>query len=291
MKVNASPERLVRGEAPAQDGPPLRGPSAVTLSSVLDKESGSSRPVSVFAVLGTIAMHAMIAVTAVRFAKGEVRRDPGAAGLITQMVDIELPPPAPHAPPPPPQETPVPKAASRPSPSMRAQGPPSATHPRDPVHTTAQAGQALTRLPSQEDIVDFDDTIISGNGARYAGGATAAGGRDTQAVHELPTQGGGSEEGGDSDLSSPPRLAGAAQWECPFPPEADDAGIDQAVVTLRVEVTAEGQVLSAVATTDAGHGFGREARRCALGKRWAPGRDRRGRPITTTTHVKVSFSR
>ena len=86
------------------------------------------------------------------------------------------------------------------------------------------------------------------------------------------------------------RQAGSA-WDCPFPVEADDAGVDHAVVTLRVEVGADGHVVQASATRDPGHGFGREARRCALYKRWAPGLDREGRAASSVTVVNVRFER
>jgi protein TonB len=175
--------------------------------------------------------------------------------------------------------------------SSRATASPSAPRPKAAPGGAAQAGQALTRLSTPDEVVDFGDTIVSGSGTRYAGGATEASGRVTHAVRETPAHPGGIEDAGESDLSIPPRLAGGAEWDCPFPREADHAGIDHAFVTLEVDVSAEGHVLSATAKTDAGHGFDWEARRCAMSKRWTPGRDRRGRAVASTTLVKVKFSR
>jgi protein TonB len=44
--------------------------------------------------------------------------------------------------------------------------------------------------------------------------------------------------------------------------------------------------------SDPGHGFGRAARMCALGRRYTPGNDRAGQPITgTTPPIKVRFTR
>jgi len=103
------------------------------------------------------------------------------------------------------------------------------------------------------------------------------------------------DDGSASDLlmglSRAAQLAGGSTWECPFPLEADDAGVDHAVVSLRIEVAADGHVLSANATRDPGHGFVREARRCALSKRWSAGLDRAGQPVNSTTVVNVRFER
>jgi outer membrane biosynthesis protein TonB len=81
------------------------------------------------------------------------------------------------------------------------------------------------------------------------------------------------------------------QWDCPFPEEADDAGVDHAVVTLRVEVGGDGTVQSVRATSDPGHGFAREARRCAMSKRWSAGLDRAGNPANAVALVNVRFDR
>lgn len=94
-----------------------------------------------------------------------------------------------------------------------------------------------------------------------------------------------------TDLSRSPTLAGNGQWDCPFPSEAARAGVDSAIVTLRVEVTADSHIESVIVLRDPGDGFGREARRCALSKRWQPGLDREGRAAQRTTVVSVLFQR
>jgi len=99
---------------------------------------------------------------------------------------------------------------------------------------------------------------------------------------------GGSTRG---DLSRSPTLAGNAAWDCPFPSEAARAGVDSAIVTLRVEVTADSHIESVIVLRDPGDGFGREARRCALSKRWQAGLDREGRAAQRTTVVSVHFQR
>ncbi|MET0791154.1 MAG: hypothetical protein ABW061_06495, partial [Polyangiaceae bacterium] len=66
---------------------------------------------------------------------------------------------------------------------------------------------------------------------------------------------------------------------------------DHALVTLSIVIAADGHVVQANATREPGHGFGREARRCALSKRWLPGLDRQGNAASTVTSVNVRFDR
>jgi periplasmic protein TonB len=93
------------------------------------------------------------------------------------------------------------------------------------------------------------------------------------------------------DRSRSPTLAGSGRWDCPFPREAKRAGVDAATVTLRVEVQADSRVESVIVMSDPGDGFGREARRCALSKRWQAGLDRAGNAAKRTTVVNVKFQR
>jgi protein TonB len=86
-------------------------------------------------------------------------------------------------------------------------------------------------------------------------------------------------------------VKGALEWRCPFPPEADAAGIDAAVATIRVDVDASGIVRSVSVPGDPGHGFGREARRCALTREWTPALDRNGKPADGVAVVNVRFVR
>ena len=86
-------------------------------------------------------------------------------------------------------------------------------------------------------------------------------------------------------------LADSARWDCPFPAEAESEGIESAKAVLRVEIDPLGQPNKVVVTDDPGHGFGREARRCAMRRRWLSRLDRSGAPAPDAVTVVVSFER
>jgi len=72
--------------------------------------------------------------------------------------------------------------------------------------------------------------------------------------------------------------------------EADQ--IDDAVVVVTVMVDTTGRASKVEVLADPGHGFGREARRCALREVYVPGLDRDGRPTASATKsIRVRFSR
>ncbi len=79
--------------------------------------------------------------------------------------------------------------------------------------------------------------------------------------------------------------------ECLFPAEADAAGIDSTVATIRVGVDASGGVKNVTVVPDPGHGFGREAERCARTKSWTGALDRSGLPTHGSVIVNVRFER
>jgi periplasmic protein TonB len=258
-------------------------------ASLLDVPRGESKGAPAVAALGAVLVHAgALGLALLIGVQPELVSRTSA--LVSEMVEVELPPPPEPPPPePPPPEPPPPEPPSKViAPSPRPVEP----TPEAPPPEAAQAGQVLA---AAEEVVDFGDTFVAGQGTTYAGGVTENGGTRARAVRDANARAGGVPGGTGTnlagDLSRPPRLAGAAEWDCPFPIEADDAGIDDAVVTLRVDVGIDGKVTSAVASSDPGHGFGREARRCALRKRWSPGLDRAGRPIDATSVVNVRFQR
>jgi outer membrane biosynthesis protein TonB len=245
------------------------------------------------AALATTGVHAVVVLLAmISGARGATR--PVEAVAVTQMVEIALPPspapsPAASEPEPPP---PPPAAVKAPPPAPKVRAPKPVPPQEAPPPAAAQAGQVLE---AKADVVDFSETIVSGKGPEFAGGVTESGGTATHAVRDVRARAGGVEGGTgtnlDADRSRAPQLAGGARWDIPFPPEADDADIDHAVVTLQVSVDANGRVESVTVKAEPGYGFGRATRRYAEGKRWAAALDRAGRPIKGVTLINVRFDR
>lgn len=216
--------------------------------------------------------------------------------VITQM--IELPVELEPAPAPPPEPEPAPE----PEPPPAAEPPPvrpapvALTPPPAAAPAAAATAEVLSQTPSTEDIVDFGESFVQGTSVTYAGGVSASTGRSSRAVRDTRARPGGVVGGqGTSesavDRSRAPALAGGATWACPFPREAELHDIDEAVVVLAVRVSSDGSVEEVSVQRDPGSGFGREAKRCALSKRWAPGLDRAGNAVSMTSRVNVRFVR
>jgi protein TonB len=217
---------------------------------------------------------------------------PRAAAATSQEIDIvrEEPPPAP--PPEPAKEEEKPAAAPVHVATPNAPPPPPAP---------AAAAKVVTAEPDTKE-VDLTNTVVEGNADSFAGGLTASNGTSTTAVHSMPAPSG--VPGGTGpvtappvqvqgpDLSRPASVGGGAEWNCPFPAEADTAQIDDAYVTLQVDVRADGSPTAARVVADPGNGFGREARRCAMNKRYSTALDHDGHPIAGPTRpFRVHFSR
>jgi len=264
----------------------------VRASSLLDAPRGGRSGALVVASVGACVVHALL-VGAALAAGNRLQHDTSSARVEELEVELIQPPPppapepepeaeAPPPPPPPPQAAPKVIKAPKPTPAPPKEAPPPAA---------AESGKLL----AADAPVDFGDTFVMGNAAQHAGGVSANDGTSKVAVHDKNAQAngvvGGTGKNPAADLTRAPALASGLHWDCPFPVEADDAGIDSAVVGLRVEVAADGKVREAKAMADPGHGFAREARRCALSKRWAPGLNRAGQPIAAVALVNVRFER
>jgi protein TonB len=204
-----------------------------------------------------------------------------------EVVPIDSPaPPPPPPPPPPPAPEPPPREA--PPPSTPAAAPP-----------PAAAAAALTHTAEPEQPVDFSDQLVTGTAAIYQGGTTASGSakpaaRAARAEAGPAASGAGrapSSGVGTLDRSRPASVLGGLDWRCPFPEEADVAGVDRALAKIRVDIDAAGNVRNVVVVHDPGHGFGRAAERCARGKRFDAALDRNGRAIATQVAVGVRFVR
>jgi protein TonB len=199
-------------------------------------------------------------------------------------------------PPPPPPPAPQQEAKPEPAPPPRALP----HEPPPPPPAPAQAAKVLTQEPDPNEPVDLTgNTIVQGNAEAYAGGFTSSNGTNTHAVRATPAPTG--VVGGTGPVTAPVQgpdrsrtasLAGGKEWSCPFPPEADVAQLDEAYVTLQVEVRADGTAATVRVIQDPGNGFGREAKRCALATRYATALDHDGNSIAGTTKpFRVHFSR
>jgi protein TonB len=249
------------------------------VTSPLDAAPERSDSARALGYVGTVLVHGLMIAGASLLGVGGVQAL--SAPKVTELVEVSLPVPPPRA------AEPV---ANAPAPA-RARSKAVARAAELPPAAAAQAGQILD---AKAEVVDFGESFPTGSADGHVGGVTDGLGTSKRAVREGSARGAGPPPVSPPprpDLSRPPRLAGAAQWQCPFPPEADDAGIDHAVVTLRVEVAADGSVQRVSTTTDPGNGFGREARRCASSKRWTPGLDREGQSINASAVVNVRFAR
>ncbi len=215
---------------------------------------------------------------------------PRAAGAPPDEIDVikeDQPPP----PPPPEPEQPKSEPVVAPPPRAREAPPPPAP---------AQAAKVLAREPDPNEPVDLTaNTIVQGTADSYAGGFTSATGTNANAVHTMPAAGG--VPGGTGPSRPSPKVAGpdlarpasvgSADWQCPWPAEADTAQIDDEFVPVRIEVRSDGRPSDVRVSSDPGNGFGREARKCALSKVYVAARDHDGTPIAGTINIRVHFTR
>ncbi len=227
-------------------------------------------------------------------------------------VDVDLaklkPEPKVEEPPPlPPPPEPAPKAEEA-KPVEAPKGPPKAKEdPYDqppPAPAPAKAAAVLTAPDKPDEPRAMMDTVVTSDGTAAYGAQSAAGKGDKAVTAQNANVNGrpggtgtGNGPGGPPpappvDKSQSPKLEGGTSWNCPFPPEADSEQIDQALVTLVVTVKPDGSPLSVSVVADPGHGFGRAARMCALGRRYSAGLDASGTPVTkTTAPFNVRFNR
>jgi protein TonB len=206
-------------------------------------------------------------------------------------------PPPPPEPPPPEPELPEPKAPEpQPDDPYKEEPPPAAPLP-------AAAPDLQTAKDDGQDPEEFYNVVDNdgGKGAMY--GQVATNGQGDKPVTDPRARPDGKPGGTGTaaaaapppptvDKSKPPALVGSTSWNCPFPPEADAEGKDNAVATIVVTVRPDGTPQSVSVLADPGAGFGRAARMCALGKRFQPGLDKDGNATTAQTPpIRVRFAR
>ncbi len=201
--------------------------------------------------------------------------------------DAEPPPPLPPEPEPP-KEEPKPET---PPPTDKAVEP--------TPQAAAQAGKVLAADPTPDEPLDMTNVIVQGTGDTYRGGTTSAAGTGTGAVRGAAAAGGGAANGPGAvtaptgtDKSRGAGISGSTDWDCPFPPEADTLQEDLAYVTVKVAVGADGKPTKITVLKDPGHGFAREARTCAMQKRFLTALDATGNPIAgETKEFRIRFER
>jgi periplasmic protein TonB len=244
--------------------------------------------VSVYAALLTATL--AHAAPALQLPRPQHTSTAAASASSPVVVDVEVPPPPP-----------APVVEDRPPPvAQNVRG--HATTPKvDAAPVQAQAAAVLTRTSDPNEPVDMTDSFVVGEAATYAGGTTSSRGMSTTAIHgsnktsqqpeRVSSRGNGTASDGGVDHSRRALMLGGTEWKCPFPPEADADSVDHATVTVRIGVDANGAPLNVTVVRDAGRGFGREARRCALEKRFEPALDQSGLPRAGTVTINVHFDR
>ncbi|HEX4446687.1 MAG TPA: energy transducer TonB [Polyangiaceae bacterium] len=267
------------------------------MSKVLGLDAQSSGPLQwVVYTLGALALLLGLAVTARVVTVILASMDPQAQAVAVEPQEIDVMRDEPPPPPPPaPEETEAKPEPAAPAPVAK----PAPHDAPPPPPAPAQAAKVLAQEPDPNEPVDLTgNTIIQGNADAYAGGTTMANGTSNRAVRSLASPAGvpgGTGAPTAKAPSGPDRARGASpvntDWNAPFPPEADTAQIDEAYVTLQIDVRADGTATSATVLVDPGNGFGREARKYALTQRYNPAFDRDGNPIPTRIKTKVHFSR
>jgi protein TonB len=232
----------------------------------------------------TLLLVALMALTSVVAWLHTVHGLPGATPDEIDVMKEDTP-----LPPPPPEREVKPEPAA-PQPRL---------HEAPPPPAPAQAAKVLTREPDPNEPVDLTgNTIVQGTADTYAGGFTSEKGTNASAVHAAaaPTGVPGGTgpvrpQGNGRDLSRAASVGNTDWNRCPFPPEADTAQVDEAYVTLEIDIRADGQPSAVRVLSDPGNGFGREARQCAMRLRYPPALDHDGTPIPGTTKVRVRFTR
>lgn len=253
-----------------------------------------------------VAFHAIVVDVAIlRSAEAE----PAHVVPVERTIDVEVERrPVVVAPPTPPIMPVVAEAHTPPSPH-RAPGP--AGDPNDPYAAANLPGPPAPMEAAKvltADGAGDRPAVVSGNADGPSYGFVSATGTGASPTFE-PGGGPGGVAGGKAwghgrefgtgipppppkDLSRPAKLFGVFTDTCPFPPEADTDRIDKAVVMVAVTVRPDGKAQAAHAVTDPGHGFAREAVRCAMEQKFMPALDAAGTPIWTQSKViPVRFER
>lgn len=275
--------------------------SADPLAGVLSLGPKIPVGVAVGAAVLAVSLHAGAAVGAVQAAVlhafASWARDVRGAvtAHLAQTYEVDMVKPAEKPPEPDP-----PKEEPKEEPKLVKQAP--KDEPPPPPPAAAEAAKVLTADPPKDEPVDLTgNTFLSGNADTALGGQTQIGGKATKPTYDTAAVATGVPGGTGTAPAPPPvkvdrsraaRIVNLANLErCPFPNEADAEQIDEATVTVQVNVAVDGRAESVKVTQDPGHGFGREAKRCALREKYSPALNVDGNPIAGIAPIRFRFSR
>jgi len=281
----------------------LRGPAADPLAGVLSLGPRIPVAVMVAAAVLAVSVHAGAAVGAVQAAvlhafgawARDVRAQVSTRLAQTYEVDMVKPAEKPEEPPPPP-----PPEEKEPPAKVVKEAP--KDEPPPPPPAAADAAKVLMQEPAKDEPVDLTgNTFLAGNADTAVGGVTQIGGTAKSATNNLAAVATGVPGGTGTAAAPPPvrvdrsraaAIVNKANLErCPFPAEADAEQVDEAAVGIEVKVGVDGRAETVSVTHDPGHGFGREARKCALRERYNPALNVEGSPIPGVYRVNFRFSR
>jgi outer membrane biosynthesis protein TonB len=236
------------------------------------------RRVALFAAASALALHlggVAVAVAVSGPHSDPPRRQSQPLVVIDHVIDL-TPPPAPPevepAPPPPPVEpkTPPPRIKQKAPTADKAPPetpvaereapvpPPAAPEPVAPPSEPPPAAQAGQVVAADSNAAAAFN-VATGAGGGYVGGTTSASGTGTRANHTGQV---GVGDGNGLSHARPPQLH-SRNWPCGWPSEPDDLDLDEAFVTVRATVGANGEVTDVEVLSDPGHGFAKRAALCA----------------------------
>ena len=290
------------GKRRLRAGGPVRGPGTDPLASVL--ALGPRIPVSVMVAAAVLAvsMHAGAAVGAVQaavlhaFASWAHDVHAQVSNRLAQTYEVDLVKPAEKPEEPPPPREPVEKEP----PKLVKEAPKDEPPPQPPA--AADAAKVLMQEPAKDEPVDLTgNTFLNGNADTAVGGTTQIGGTAKVATNNAAAVATG-VPGGTGTAAAPPAvkvdrsrsasISNKANLErCPFPAEADAEQVDEAAVGVEVKVSADGRAETVSVYQDPGHGFGREARKCALRERYSPALNVDGVAIPSAYRLLFRFNR
>ncbi|MDC3954472.1 energy transducer TonB [Polyangium jinanense] len=255
-------------------------------------------------VAATVAHVVLLGAGFVRDESGAIVRDMREA-IRAQLVAFEIPIEAPRPTPPeePPPEPPAPPAEPPPPApqpvAIRAPAPPQNDPPETPpsevpeeLPTPMEAPPVLVQESGPPDPSAV--TFVTGDGAGT--GLVSTFGSGFRPVRHTGLGGGAPPRRPSPppppDLSRPASLYGDRAWDCDFPPEAEAAGIRNALVVLQIVVRADGRAQKVEVVSDPGYGFGAQARYCAAQHHYRPALDRAGQPTQASLGpVRIRFVR